>query len=37
MLARLEALGKATKAPAAELSLDGVLPCIVAIKDWANA
>jgi hypothetical protein len=37
VLARLEALGKATKALAAELSLDRLLPRIVAIKDWANA
>jgi hypothetical protein len=36
-LARLEAFGKTTKALAAELSLDRVLPRIVAIKDWANA
>ena len=37
VLARLEALDKATKALAAELSLDRVLPRIVALKDWANA
>jgi hypothetical protein len=34
---RLEALYKATNALATELSLDRVLPRIVAIKDWANA
>jgi hypothetical protein len=37
VLARLQAADKATKALAAELSLDRVLPRTVAIKDWANA